>query len=310
MKRYIRANTGKEGTFVRFGKRFRHGKSINYLAMNPRIKHAYSVQLANLQYGNIDEDEFNEWCERALEDYVWEPNTSCFYYDPDTDLPVVNNVSQAKTLIGFIQRFEGNLPCQSFVVQGTQVGTGTDKEPLVNVTYEEEVEYSVNDLINVVIDAFQNGFLYSQRADTSINDFEYLGNGKFQYKNWIFEGPRNYFIHDYEYNGKVMDKFKYETEVAVDYDNVTCAHIDAESNGGKNEVADCIWDWESIYDRPEYFENKWHIVLSIDKTTGDIDICGSKDDVEDFLLEYPIDAEDIELIPKLVEQFKNTKFYE
>jgi hypothetical protein len=48
MKRYITANTGKEETFVRFGKRFKHGKSINYLAMNPRIKELYSSKLTEL----------------------------------------------------------------------------------------------------------------------------------------------------------------------------------------------------------------------------------------------------------------------
>ena len=307
---YIYCNTNKEETFVRFGKRFKHGKSINYLAMNPRIKHAYSVQLANLQYGNIDEDEFNEWCESALEDFVWEPNTSCFYCDTNTDLPIINNVSQAKTLIGFIQRFEQNLPCQAFIVNGVQVGTGTDKEPLVNVMQEEDIEYDINDLINVVIEAFQDGFVYSEQVDTSIDSFEYIGDGKFQYKNWEFEKPKSSFIQDYQYKGEVMEKFKYETEADVDYDNIACAHIDAEYNGGKDEVADCIWDWESIYDRPEYFENKWHIVLSIDKNTGDIDICGSEEDVENFLLEYPIDSDDIDLIPELVAKFKKTKFYE
>lgn len=310
MKRYIKSVTSEEKTFVRFGKRFKHGKSINYLAMNPRVKHAYSVQLANLQYENIDEDEFNEWCERALEDYVWESNISCFNYDEELDLPEIDNVLQAKTLIGFINRFENDLPCQAFLVRGTQVGTGTDKEPLVNVTQEEEIDYDVDTLIGVVIDAFQNGFVYSERVDTSINTFEYLGNGKFQYKDWEFEHPRNYFIYDYEYKGKVMDKFKYETEVEVDYDDVVCVHIDADANGGKEDVADCLYDWESIYDRPEYFSNKWHIILDIDNTTGDIDICGSKDDVEYFLLEYPIDSETIDLIPKLVEKFKKTKFYE
>lgn len=307
---YIYCNTNKEETFVRFGKRFKHGKSINYLAMNPRIKHAYSVQLANLQYGNIDEDEFNEWCERALEDYVWETDISCFNYDEETNLPEIDNVSQAKTLIGFISRFENNLPCQAFLVRGTRVGTGTDKEPLVNVTQEEEIDYDVDTLINVVIDAFQNGFVYSNRVDTSIDTFEYIGNGKFQYKDWEFEHPQNYFICDYEYKGEVMEKFKYETEVDVDYDNIACAHIDAEYNGGKDEVADCIWDWESIYDRPEYFENKWHIILSIDKNTGDIDICGSEEDVDNFLSEYPIDSDNIDLIPELVAKFKKTKFYE
>lgn len=60
-----------EQTFVRFGKRFKHGKSINYLAMNPRIKDIYSERLAELQYGYISEEEFNEWCEEVLEDDVW-----------------------------------------------------------------------------------------------------------------------------------------------------------------------------------------------------------------------------------------------
>ena len=308
---YIYCSSTKEKTFVRFGKRFKHGKSINYLAMNPRVKHAYSVQLANLQYGYIDEDEFNEWCQRALEDFVWEPNTSCFDCDTSTDLPIVKNVSQAKTLIGFIQRFEQGLPCESFIVKGIQVGTGTDKEPLVNVTQEDEIDYDVDDLINVVLDAFESGFARSYTtSDTPTDNFVYVGNGKFQYKDMIFEGPRNAFIEDYEYKGQVMDKFKYETEVDVDYDNPVCVYIDAEANGGKDAVTDCMYDWEPIYDRPEYFENKWHIVLDIDDSTGDIYMCGSKSDVFDILMEYPVDYEDIDLIPKLVSRFKKTKFYE
>ena len=144
---YIYCNSKPIKTFVRFGKRLSHGKSVNYLAMNPRIKEIYSVKLAELQYGYITEEEFNAWCEDALDSFVWEPHISCFEMDPKTQLPVVKNVSQAKTLIGFIQRFEDKLPCQAFLVRGIQTGTGTDQEPLVDVTEETEIAYDIEDLI-------------------------------------------------------------------------------------------------------------------------------------------------------------------
>ena len=311
MKKYIKADTDKEETFVRFGKRFKHGKSINYLAMNPRIKEEYSYKLAELQYGYIDEDEFNKWCEEALEDFVWEPHTSCFYCDIKTNLPIVNNVSQAKTLIGFIQRFEENLPCQSFLVKGNQVGVGTDKEPLVDVTQEEEINYNIDDLIHVVLNTMKRGFQQSQYASDSTDDFIHLRGDIYQYKNMIFAVPKMSFIQDYEYKGRVMDKFKFEEEVSVDYDNIVGAHIDADANGGKQDIMDCICEWgDDIYQKPFYFENKFHIAINIDERTGDIDICGSENDVDDFLYEYPIDYETTEPDYRLEERFRKMKFYE
>lgn len=309
MKRYIKSTTDKEETFVRFGKRFKHGKSINYLAMNPRIKDVYSYKLAELQYGYISEDEFNEWCESALEDFVWEPNTSCFYCDKTTNLPIVNNVSQVKTLIGFIQRFEQDLPCQAFLVKGAQVGTGTDQEPLVNVTQEEEIEYDINDLIQVSLDALIDGFTYSEEVSDISDNFIHLYRDTYQYKNMTFTRPKAAFIQDYEYTGQVMDKFKYENEVdSIDYDNLICVYIDAENNGGRQDIADCIYEWgNTVYSKPFYFENAYHIVIDIQG--DDIYVCGSEDDVDNFTGEYPIDYDNIDLIPKLVERFKNTKFY-
>lgn len=321
MKKYMKANTGKEETFVRFGKRFKHGKSINYLAMNPRIKDEYSYKLAELQYKHIDEDEFNEWCESALEDFVWEPNTSCFYCDKTTNLPIVNNVSQAKTLIGFIQRYEENLPCQAFLVKGIQVGTGADKEPLVNVTQEEEIYYNVEDLIDVAIDAFENGFKDTIDADDSSNQFIHTGGGTFQYKDKLFINPKSSFIADYEYKGPVMDKFKYETEIETNYDSddFVWVIIPCETNGSKEDIADCIYEWgNDIYSKPFYFENKYKVAIATHYVWwDDILLYGPEDVIEEFLDEYPVDWRYLDEdeasgkdAQKLKQKYLSMKFYE
>lgn len=321
MKRYIKSVTDTEQTFVRFGKRFKHGKSINYLAMNPRIKDEYSYKLAELQYGHIDEDEFNEWCVNALEDFVWEPNTSCFYCDPKTSLPIVNNVSQVKTLIGFIQRFEQDLPCQSFLVKGTQVGTGTDQEPLVNVTQEKAIDYNIDDLIAVALEALQNGFKDVLDADDSSDGFIHTGKGVYQYKDKLFINPKSSFIADYEYKGQVMDKFKYETEVEMDYDSddFVWVIIPCENNGGKEDIADCIYEWGSdIYSKPFYFENKYKVAIATHYVWwDDILLYGHEDDIEEFLDEYPVDWRYLDEeessgkdAQKLKQKYLSMKFYE
>lgn len=307
---YIYCSSNKEQTFVRFGKRFKHGKSINYLAMNPRIKDIYSERLAELQYGYITEEEFNDWCEQALDTYVWEPHTSCFKCDPDTELPIVENVSQVKTLIGFIQRLESNLPCPAFIVKGTQVGTGTDKEPLVDVTYEEPIEYDITDLIDVVLDALDTGFKVSNTVSTNTDNFEHIQGLTFQYKNRQFSYPISWFIQDFEYTGKVMDKFKFENQVDIDYDDLVCIFIDAESNGGKEEVADCIWSWgNSIYDKPYNFENQYHLAIDI-SPNGDIYAYGQSDDIWDFTDDNPVDYDEVDVPSKLAQKFQSMKFYE
>lgn len=308
---YIYCNTNSEKTYVRFGKRFSHGKSINYLAMNPRIKDIYSERLAELQYGYITEEEFNAWCEDALDSFVWEPHISCFECDTSTNLPIVKNVSQVKTLIGFIRRFEADLPCQAFLVKGKQVGTGTDKEPLVDVTYEEPIEYDIDDLIDVAIEALSDGFDITDQSDNYSDEFTHLSGPAYLYKDRIFIYPKQSFIEDYEYTGPVMDKFKFEEEVSIDRDDISCVFIPAEDNGGRDELEGCIWEWgDSVYEKPYYFENKYHIALDINKN-GDIYAIGQTGDVDNFVGEYPIDYDYVSNISdKLLQKYLSMKFYE
>ena len=302
-----------EQTFVRFGKRFKHGKSINYLAMNPRIKDIYSERLAELQYGYISEEEFTQWCEDVLEDYVWEPHVSCFYCDPKTFLPIINNVSQTKTLIGFIRRLECELPCDSFLVKGKQVGVGTDKEPLVDVTEEETIVYEVEDLIDVVIDALKKGFEYSQPSeDHYYDELTYIGVGLFVYKDMLFANPKKDFIKDFEYKGPVMDKFKYEEPIDIDYDDIRAIKIDSEDNGSMEEIGDMIYEWgDTILEKPFYFENQYHIAVEVNERLGYLLVIGSDDAIEDFLSEFPVEYIDLDDVPdKLLNRYQNMKFYE
>lgn len=325
MKKYIKANTNKEETFVRFGKRFKHGKSINYLAMNPRIKQIYSEKLAELQYGYITEEEFDAWCEDALDSFVWGPSTSCFECDQRTKLPIVKNVSQAKTLIGFINRFENNLPCQAFIVKGTRVGTGTDTEPLVNITYEEPIEYDIDDLIDVVLNALSEGFKETQDIswwDGEVlypsDEFIHVGFGAFQYKDKLFIGVKDSFIENYEYKGQVMDKLKFEKSVDIDYEDIVCIYISADKNGGKSELADMIYEWGGdVYTKPYYFENRYHILIKEnprkDYFDGDLYVVGNSADVDDFISEFPFDYDELQeddIPSRLIEKFKTMKFYE
>lgn len=312
MKRYIKSVTGEEKTFVRFGKRFKHGKSINYLAMNPRIKELYSSKLTELQYGYITEDEFMKWCNSALEDYVWEPNISCFYCDPKTNLPIVNNISQVKTLMGFIQKLEAGTHCPSFRVKGIQVGTGTDYEPLVNVTQEEEIKYNTDDLISVVISALADGFeIMIESEDYYADEFGYLGNGMFVYKDYIFMSPKQSFIDAWEYTGQVMDKFKYEKEVEIDPDDIQAIVIPLDLNDDSvDDIKDATDDWgDNIYDQPYHYENKYRIAVDI-KRNKDIYICGSEDSIWDFTNDFPVAYKEIEPPTELVEKYRTMKFYE
>lgn len=306
---YIYCNSKPIKTFVRFGKRLSHGKSVNYLAMNPRIKEIYSVKLAELQYGYITEEEFNAWCEDALDSFVWEPHISCFEMDPKTQLPVVKNVSQAKTLIGFIQRFEDKLPCQAFLVRGIQTGTGTDQEPLVDVTGETEIAYDIEDLIDVVDEAFQHGFELTIDAESSVDDFVHIKGSAFQYKDKVYIYPKDEFIADFEYTGPVMQKFKYEEEVAIDYDDIHAIFISANQNGGVEELREMIVEWnDDVYDKPYYFENRYHVAITI--KDDDLYVCGSEDALWDFVNDYPVEYEDIDVPPALEKKYKSMKFYE
>lgn len=307
----IYCNTNKEETFVRFGKRFKHGKSINYLAMSPRIKDIYSERLAELQYGYITEEEFNAWCEDALDSFVWEPNISCFNCDPKTYLPIITNVSQTKTLIGFIRRFEADLPCQAFLVKGEQVGVGTDQEPLVNVTYEEPIEFKVEDLIQVAIKALKKGFEFTERSSDNYSDeFVHLSGPVYLYKDWLFMFPKSSYIKNFEYNGPVMDKFKFESLVDIDYDDIQAIFISADQNGGQEELEGMLVEWsDTIYEKPYYFENRYHIATDI-KQNGDIYVCGSEDAIWDFTNDFPIEYKDIEPPADLVKKYLSMKFYE
>lgn len=307
----VYCTTETKHTFVRFGKRFKHGKSINYLAMNPRIKDEYSYKLAELQYGYITEDEFNEWCNDALEDFVWETNTSCFECNPNTKLPVVRNISQVKTLIGFIQRFECDLPCQAFLVSGVQVGTGADDEPLVDISYEEPIEYDIDDLIGVAVDALYDGFAIAQKSeDHYYDEFTHIGGGAFVYKDNLFISPKQSFIGNWEYTGKVMDKFKFESEVDVDHDDVQAIYIPESQNGGYEGLYDDISSWgSSIYEKPYYFENNYHIAVDI-RNDGDIYVCGSEDAIWDFVNSFPVDYDEIDPPENLLQKYLSMKFYE
>lgn len=308
---YIYCSSNKEQTFVRFGKRFKHGKSINYLAMNPRIKEIYSERLAELQYGQITEDEFNDWCEQALEDYVWEPNISCFECDTSTNLPIVSNISQVKTLIGFIQKLEAGNPCPSFLVKGIQVGTGTDYEPLVNVTQEQEIKYDTNDLISVVIDALADGFNTMMESEDYYSDeFAHLGDGVFIYKDFLFISPKQEFIDKWEYTGNVMDKFKYESEVEIDPDDIQAIFVSVKANDSVEDIKDATYAWgDNIYDEPYYYENKYRIAIDI-RRGGDIYICGSEDSLWDFTNDFAVAYEEIDPPKELVKKYLSMKFYE
>lgn len=313
MKRYVKSVKSTEKTFVRFGKRFKHGKSINYLAMNPRIKDIYSYRLAELQYGHITEEEFNEWCESALEDYVWEPNTSCFYCDEATKLPIVQNISQIKTLIGFIQRFESKLPCQAYLVKGIQVGQGTDYEPLVNVTQEEEIEYDIDDLIDVAINALSEGFEVTQKSeDYDTDEFMYLGGGAFVYKDYLFIYPKQSFINAWEYKGQVMDKLRYESEVDdIDREDVEAIYIPEDRNDGREGISDIVYSFMNggtIYEKTCSFENNYQIAIDIRKN-GDIYICGSEDSIWEFTNDFAVDYDEIDPPEDLLERYKSMKFY-
>lgn len=308
---YIYCSSNKEQTFVRFGKRFKHGKSINYLAMNPRIKEIYSERLAELQYGQITEDEFNDWCEQALEDYVWEPNISCFECDTSTNLPIVNNISQVKTLIGFIQKREAGNPCPSFLVKGIQVGTGTDYEPLVDVTQEQEIEYDTDDLISVVVDALAGGFNTTMKSEDYYSDeFAHLKDGVFIYKDYLFTSPKQSFINNWEYTGNVMDKFKYESEIEIDPDDIQAIFVSVEDNDSVEDIKDATYEWgDNIYDEPYYYENKYRIAVDI-RRSGDIYICGSEDSLWDFTNDFAVAYEETDPPKELVEKYLSMKFYE
>lgn len=107
-----------------------------------------------------------------------------------------------------------------------------------------------------------------------------------------------------------MDKFKYESEVVMDYSDVKCIYINAEDNGGTDEIGDMIWEWSnSIYDKPQQFEEEHHIAIDI-KHNGDIYICGNSDNLYSFLDDYPVSYEEVAVSSSLLKQFKSMKFYE
>lgn len=309
---YIYCTSNKEQTFVRFGKRFKHGKSINYLAMNPRIKELYSSRLTELQYGGITEDEFDEWCKSALEDYVWETSISCFDCDPKTKLPIIHNLAQAKDLIARIAKIERGEICESFLVKGTQVGIGTDKEPLVNVTQEEPIEYDIDDLIDIAVDALAEGFADCHKTeDWYSDDLEHIGGGVYVYKDNMFMFPIREAVLPLEYKGKVMEKFKYEQEVEVDPDDIQAIFVSAhDPYQDYNDIKDATWEWDdNIYDQTYYYENKYRIAVDI-KENKDIYICGSEDAIWDFTNDYAVGYKEIDPPPKLVEKYLSMKFYE
>lgn len=309
---YIYCSSNDEKTFVRFGKRFKHGKSINYLAMNPRIKELYSSKLTELQYGHITEEEFNAWCEDALDSFVWETSISCFDCDPKTKLPIIHNLAQAKDLISRIGKIERGEICETFLIKGVQVGIGTDKEPLVDVTYEEPIEYDIDDLIDIAVDALSEGFEDTHKTeDWFTDDLEHIGSGIYVYKDNMFMFPKREAVMPLEYKGSVMEKFKYETEVEVDPDDIQAIYIPANSKyQNYDDIKDAIYDWgDNIYDQTYYFENKYRIAVDI-KRNGDIYVCGSEDYIWDFTNDFAIEYEDIEPPADLVKKYLSMKFYE
>lgn len=306
----LNESNSDEKLFVRFGKRLKHGKSMNYLALSDRIKDIYSNKLAELQYGHISEDEFNEWCEKYLEPFVWESNISCFDCDPKTKLPIVINGSQCKTLIGFIRRLECDLPCDTFLVKGKQVGVGTDKEPLVDVTYEEPIEYDIDDLIDVAIDGLEKGFEVTDISEDHYEDeLTYIGGSAFVYKDRLFIYPKkSYFDALVNYSGPVLNKLKNELKVDIDYDNLECIFISAEENGGREELEDIIYNWgESIYSKPSMFEEDDYLGIQI--SGDDIYVCGMEDNLNDFVDKYWIEYELCDIPDKLLQKYKKMKFY-
>ena len=123
--------------------------------------------------------------------------------------------------------------------------------------------------------------------------------------------PKREAVVPLEYKGNVMEKFKYETEVEIDPNDIQAIFIPADSKyQNYDDIKEAVYDWgDNIYDQTYYFENKYRIAVDI-KRNKDIYVCGSEDSIWDFTNDFPVSYDEIEPPEALVEKYKSMKFYE
>ena len=101
---------------------------------------------------------------------AWECGISVFKAD-ENNMPVLENLQQVSSLLT-------HLNCNAYILEGEQIGTGNDAEPLIQLIGDaEKIELNEETLINMVMNflhsKFQNA-VYNAADDEKNNSLHYF----------------------------------------------------------------------------------------------------------------------------------------
>ena len=142
--------------YVRFGEIPKNGKSINFLKMTFQQLDDFKLFM---------DDGKMEKAFSIVPEVAWECGISAFKAD-ENNMPVLENLQQVSSLLS-------RLDCNAYILEGEQIGTGNDAEPLVKLSGEaEKIELNEEALVALVLDflhsRFQNA-VYSAADDEKNN---------------------------------------------------------------------------------------------------------------------------------------------
>lgn len=116
---------------IRFGEIPTSGKSLNYM----KLTASQREDVAEMDHSRLESqirfyiENVNSW-KKVDYDSLWENGVSVF--EENNGLPIIRNEMQAKSL-------RNRLDDVIYFVEGEQVGTGEDGEPLLKITKAEKI---------------------------------------------------------------------------------------------------------------------------------------------------------------------------
>ena len=142
------------GGFLRFGNAPAEGKSINFLKLTTEQRQDVMDMVSD---GSTPEEavkflkaNLNSWANVNV-DELYEEGLSVFVADKD-GLPKLENLQQARSMASRIDK-----PLYS--VQGTQIGTGQDGEPLLKKYKMTNMSVQKSALQNKILSSLKNNYL-------------------------------------------------------------------------------------------------------------------------------------------------------
>lgn len=185
------ANSGKEKSYIRFGKVPQNGKSINWLSLSLDDSEAVSFELKN----------GGENLQNMLKPEHYEKGVSVFEIDKN-GLPKLDNLQLISTLSIMLAR-----NTEAYTVKGKEATRGNDGEPVINSVKNvtglmiDSERYSKH-IIKTLHDNFKNHSGLDNGSKEPLQMFNVDGELRVTYRGITFTSPRKGFKTSLGYTGK------------------------------------------------------------------------------------------------------------